>query len=246
MYSTDFRKIVICKYKKYNNYRKVCSFFNISLSTLHSWVHNGIKQKKRVYTKRWLPKIKNFLIDYIKNNPFVYLQEIILTIKQTFKLSISEKTISRYLKQIKIVKKKAKHYRKEFFGNDKIKPFEDKLSKVKNEIIYSVDECYFSEKVNPLYGYCKKGETLTTSLFPKSWKKRSLLMIINSQGDKHFEIINGSVNKKSFNNFIKQFEDNNVLMDNVAFHKNLKNDNFIFTPPYCPQFKPHRVLFLKN
>lgn len=245
MYSIDFKKLAIRLYKKYNNYRKVTNILKISLSTLHSWIHNGIKRSKRIFYKKWFHNVYKFIKEYVDNNPFISLFDISNEILKSLKIKISQKTISRYLKKLRIVKKKAKHHCREFFYNNKVPAFKDKLTSKINEVVYSVDECYFSEKVNPLYGYCEKGKTLATTLLPKGWKQRSLLMIINSEGEKHYEIINGTVNKDNFLTFLKPFKGKNILLDNVAFHKSCKTENFIYTPPYCPQYNPIEYCFSK-
>ena len=55
----------------------------------------------------------------------------------------------------------------------------------------SVDECYFSEKVLPLYGYSPIGQKCKVTSPATSWKKQSLLLAVASDGSRHSQIIQG-------------------------------------------------------
>lgn len=55
------------------------------------------------------------------------------------------------------------------------------------DVLVSVDECGFSERLRALYGYSRKGEPciIRTS---GSWKNHSLLLAVYSTGEKRFII----------------------------------------------------------
>jgi transposase len=118
----------------------------------------------------------------------------------------------------------------------------------KDCIKVSIDECYFSEKVLPHYGYAKKGQRVTTSLLPKSWKKRSLILAVGSDGSLNYEIYYGSINSKLFKEFVTSLnipENTKLMLDNVRFHHSINTSNCIFTPPYQPKYNPVEYCFSK-
>ena len=109
--------------------------------------------------------------------------------------------------------------------------------------IVSVDECYFSEKVLPLYGYGNIGEKLVVNSPVASWKKRSLLLAVGSDGSFEYVVHDGSINKSRFQDFITNLpypKDSTLILDNVAFHKDTtimiaKDYRATFSPPYSPE-----------
>jgi hypothetical protein len=64
--------------------------------------------------------------------------------------------------------------------------------RIANQRLWSVDECYFSEKVVPLYVYCKAGKKIKIRSVVKHWEQRTLLLAISDDGDFRFGIISGS------------------------------------------------------
>jgi hypothetical protein len=108
--------------------------------------------------------------------------------------------------------------------------------------LVSVDECYFSEKVLPLYGYSPIGSKCVVTSQTTSWKKRSLLLAVANDGYKHFKIYDGSINKLKFSDFITSLPfppKTSIILDNVAFHKDItpfvaKGFRPVFSPPYSP------------
>ena len=81
-----------------------------------------------------------------------------------------------------------------------MKDFENdvKIVMESNNICISVDECYFSEKVMPLYGYSQKGSKCILTSPSTGWKKRSLILAVANDGSMCYEIFEGSVNKVKF------------------------------------------------
>jgi hypothetical protein len=71
------------------------------------------------------------------------------------------------VKYIELSKKKANH------KVNKPEIYIEKLNNLKDlfnnkNILWSIDECYFSEKILPNYGYTIKGKRLETLLKPKN------------------------------------------------------------------------------
>ena len=147
------------------------------------------------------------------------------------------------MKYNKLTKKKAYHQvKKQVPTNEEIIKLKELFNK---DNIYSIDECYFSEKILPNYGYCIKGQRLNTQTKPKNWKKRSLLMAISKNGNYIYRIINGSINSIIFKEFCDLLQNNNLIMDNVSFHKKYKDNRYNFIPCYSPEYNPIEYIFSK-
>jgi transposase len=248
MYSLDFRLQTLSLYRRLKSYRKVCSLMNISISTLSFWMNKGIISAKRKFKPLKLTTlIQQFVEQYLEREPFTTITSIGLELYKSLKQKVSKKSIYKIVKHLKFSKKKAYH-----FCNKKnpIKAvaFKDKLKEKRGTKLYSLDECYFSEKVLCNYGYSKRGKRLSTSLMCNNYKKKSLLLAICNDGSYIYKIYDKSVNKEKFQDFLTLLEpeDNcSIILDNVSFHRSLKKDNFIFTPPYEPDYNPVELCFSK-
>jgi transposase len=245
MYSIDFKKIALSMYKKFNNYRRVCSLLKISLSTLSLWRSKGIKRTKRIFKSiKLTQKVLKCARDFIQQNPFTTLLHVQKYLQLHINIRISLKSIQKILKIIQFTKKKAYHYNKK---KNVIKEifFKEQLNKYKNKKLYSLDECYFSSKVLPNYGYSKKGERLSTTLMPNSYPKKSLLLAICNDGTFVAKIYDKNINKEKFKDFLEEIptDEHFIILDNVPFHHSIKKENFIFTPPYEPKYNPVELCF---
>jgi len=111
----------------------------------------------------------------------------------------------------------------------------------KGRNIVSVTECFFSEKVLPLYSYALRGKKYFVRSTFKSWRHMSLLLVVASNGELYHEIVQGAENTVIFEGFIDRILYQNtplVLMDNIAFHKNIRNNRglkFMYTLPYSTE-----------
>lgn len=83
----------------------------------------------------------------------------------------------------------------------------------------------------------------------------TLLMAIFSNGKKKYFIKENSIKRQDILLFIDSLGLNNndhiMILDNASIHKNissLKFSNFLYTPPYCPQFNAIELTFgiIKN
>ena len=246
MYSKDFRILALRLYKQWNNYRKVCSTLNISLSTLNRWRCKGIEfVKRRPFS---VPnRIEIIIVTMIAKNPFLTAIDVVKSL-HTQGISRCSKTIYNYFKKLLISKKKAYHVCSQRYNPEKERIFKETMKECVSDNLISLDECYFSEKVLPHYGYAKKGCRIKTGLLPPEWQKRSLLLAVSSAGEYNYEIYEGSVNKLMFESFVQSMnpkEGDKVLLDNVAFHHGIECPHFIFTPPYQPMYNPVEYCFSK-
>ena len=123
-----------------------------------------------------------------------------------------------------------------------------------NRLFVSVDECSFSEKAIPMYGYSAIGTKCGIRSNKGSWKNRSLVLAMASDGTKHYFIQQGSFNRTTFGKFVESmpFPLGTVLiLDNCTIHKKLedvyRSKGYVplFLPPYAPQFQPVELAFSK-
>ena len=250
MYSEKFRIIAIQMYYKLKSYQKVCNFLKISKSTLSRWRNNGIKRKKRrVFATKYNIDLQNWIINFISINPFTTINDIQKSLLTTTNYSLSIPTISSFIRKIGFSRKKAYHYNINRFKNkQKEENFKIAIKEKCGNEIYSIDECYFSERLLTNYGYTKKGIKLQSSKVPPHYNRHSLLLAISSLGNYFYIIVPKSINKIKFHHFLEEhkiLKEMPTLLDNVAFHHSCKLDNFIFTPPYQPEYNPIELCFSK-
>lgn len=249
MYSKDFRQLAVRLYNDYKSYRKVAKLLKISVSTVHRWKTKGIGFVKNKFRKsRVFTIISAFVFKYVIENPFTTQWIIAFEIFKKFKLKVSLKTISRTLKRLLFTKKKAYHYNVGRY-NPPLETIQRLLQEFHDHpnTLHSIDECYFSEKVLAHYGWSQKGKPLHTKMQPKGWKKRSLLLMVKNDGTFEHIIMNGSINKDIFRDFITYFlpPNSKVFADNCSFHKSFKDERYSFIPPYSPTFNPVEYCFAK-
>jgi hypothetical protein len=111
-------------------------------------------------------------------------------------------------------------------------------------LVSCIDECYFSERVLPLYGYSKVGTKCVVRGPGGGWKKRSLLLSVRSDGQMDYVIYDGSINGQRFHDFIRKLpypDGTTIVMDNISFHKSQSSFQQkgyvpIYIPPYSPDF----------
>jgi hypothetical protein len=137
---------------------------------------------------------------------------------------------------------------------DQVVDYSQRLSHHQGKLMVSVDECNFSEKVVPLYGYSPVGESCAMRSRSGTWTNRSLVLALASDGTRHHVIKQGSVKRVDFENIIKgmPFPPGTVLiLDNCTIHKKLddvyraKGYIPMFLPAYAPQFQPVELAFSK-
>ena len=256
MYSLDFRKLAVRLFKKYKHYRTVSRLLNISTSTLHRWIHKGVKAKKRPkrYSKVFL-LLKEHIKEYLLSHPFSTILSIVHHVHTLLDIKVSTKTVGKYLHMLAFSKKKAFHQTAQHIDPGIVTKFKEDRTHLKHQsrTFYSVDECYFSERILPSYGYSPVGKRLHSTLKPRKWDKRSLIMAVGSNGTVHYRVIQGSVKHSNFKEFVSddwcQKEDV-VMLDNVSFHRSVAKEiggktQFLFIPPYSPQYNPVEYCFSK-
>jgi transposase len=244
MHSIEFRKIALKLFKR-DGILKTCNFLNIHRTTLWRWRRNICIKKRKPYIKTLFTRYKNQIKNILLNNPCTTINKIKYELK-----ALSKLTISKYIKLIGFTKKRTQ--KRGISNNKNLKELTDlfisKYKQFQKENIVCVDECGFSEYLRPQYGYSKIGEPLVLKTSGK-WSNFSLLMAIFPNGGFEYSIVEGSINKEIFEEFINNLylEDNQaVLMDNASIHKRLslkQFTNIIYTPPYSPEYNAIELCF---
>ena len=98
-------------------------------------------------------------------------------------------------------------------------------------IVVSVDECYFSERVVPLYGYSEVGTRCVHRIGKGGWKQRSLVLGIANDGTQFAQVFDGGVNRDMFKSYIRAITERGFRV--------------LYLPPYSPRFQPVELAFSK-
>lgn len=254
MYSADFRCLALRLLKTFGSYHRAAKACGISTSTLHRWNTTLERRTRRMTPKRKLTlvvvdKIKQLLVE---STGVLTLNHIQLHLEHSGS-RLCRQTISHAVKHLcgfsrKRVSRRFGGKRDPVVQKHLVDAFEQTIRQrtrggpTQHSPIVSVDECYFSEKVLPLYGYSPIGSKCVVTSQATSWKKRSLLLAVANDGYKHSKVHDGSINKLRFSDFIRSLPfppNTTVILDNVAFHKDVtpfvaKGFRPLFSPPYSP------------
>lgn len=259
-------RLVFIKFQEFGMVRKTARHCVLPVSTVHRWLHDTSWYSKKA-TKRPRRKQTNIshriatcLLDFYSDpmNSFKTQNHAREHVKQCLGLSVSSSSIQRAIKEVGLTRKRLST--KVLGRKDplKVQEFLIKFARLKeslgNPLVVSVDECGFSEKCAPLYGYSLKGSRCAIRMKRGNWKHYSLIHAIASDGTSFHQIKEGSVKKRDFINYVLSmpFPPNTIiLVDNCSIHKGLedvfnkKGYYVCFLPPYCPQLQPVELSFSK-
>jgi DDE superfamily endonuclease len=182
-------------------------------------------------------KATSRLEKYVKDHPFCLNSQI------RAEFNVCKHTVRAGLDILGITRKRAG---KPLHGEPTIEKVIECGKAIQNRAargrLWSVDECYFSEKIVPLYVHCRRGERKRPRALVKSWKQQTLLLAISDDGKVKHDIFRGSCDRERFKRFITLL-DGDILCDNASIHKNTGFSNVLFVPPYSPQYNPVEMAF---
>ena len=133
------------------------------------------------------------------------------------------------------------------------------MRSIVSERFVFVDECSTNVSLSPIYARAPKGERAFGKA-PRNWGENiSLVSAIGSDGVKPSMSVEGAVDGKAFETYIKHFlvptleRGQIVVMDNLSVHKSKRVEQLIeaagsallFLPPYSPDFNPIEEAFSK-
>ena len=271
MYSVDFRCLAFRKFQACRSIRQTSRIMDVSPSTIHRWVHSSwwsscrskktcrydrSNQKKRRPSDNIVAAIKS--IFSVELNQAKTYKEIRLILLEQYNYKLSLSSVQRYItKHAKFSRKRLSRKLHGKRSDEQQSAFLERYNDlVSNKtIVVSVDECGFSEKNIPTYGYSPVGVRLSLPITTKgSWTNHSLALAITSDGKCFHKQKVGSMKRVDFSSFIEDLpfpRGSVVLMDNCQIHKKVeatftrKGYHPLFLPPYSPDLQPVEIAFSK-
>lgn len=274
-YSDDLVKRVLCIY--YNNkplLNTLANTFMVSIKTIYNWrcqheenlfigknycnTNNIILNKRNKYkrTSKLTDDLKSYILTYVNGNYNLTGKRMIKHLQRKFGIIVKLSTIYKWFKILKITYKKV-NIRKTFVHKKKeklINILKEKINDVPdNENIVSIDESHFQINMQQTHSWASS----KTKIYRQTYNKRkdgvSLIMAVNKKKVIGFKIINGSVDRYIFKDFIESiYKDGHVyLMDNARIHhaKVLKEyieksrASIIYNVAYNPETNPIEKVF---
>ena len=262
-YSTDFRRLAFANLQHLKGrVRETARLMRVSPSTISRWARNSqwkksLKRKQRATKYNEIAnEVRTFFQNSVNQASSLNVLQSHLNSKSNARYSYS--CIRRCLKSINFSRKRLSNKVLGKSNAADVEEYKRRLDLVtqlhkQNTLFVSVDECHFSEKVVPLYGYSPLGQRCKLRNKKGSWKSHSLILGIASNGLQYYKTYDGSVKKVDFENYVLEmpFPEGTVLiLDNCSIHKNIqayetKGYVPLFLPPYSPQFQPVELAFSK-
>ncbi len=231
---------------------KTARFANVSRSTIWRWRSHGIGIKKR--KPRSTP-----VFDGIREQLEIILGQspckAVHQMKHQLHKPVSLRSIYKYIRRLGYTRKRT---RWRGMTADKARELALKLSFLRqytqclnrDQLLVSVDECGFSERVQPLYGFAPKGCPLVIKHVGGGWKHYSLLLAVSSDGTYRYQIHQGAITRIKFQQFVSGILYANgattMLLDNASIHKNIVFPAGlcpVYTPPYTPEYNAIELCF---
>jgi transposase len=260
MYSVDIRRIAFRRLQLGWSLRRVARHLDIGATTVHRWRTQGTWTQIHRRGSRSIPlrDTHNCIRTILDDRPFLTLTQIrdALDGARNGESRISISTVRRYVQNIGYSRKRLSTKPLGIPSPERVQQFStDYATLIAPETtVVSVDECHFSERVAPLYGYSAPGQRCVLRRWTSSWRSHSLILSICSDGRVHADVMRGSVNKVRFATYVAALPLQAgcvLLMDNCSIHHRqedaLSTKEFtpLYLPPYSPQFQPVELAFSK-
>ena len=238
---------------------EVCKIFKCSPRSLMRWV-NQYKKEGNVnkhYRKPIAYKVKKeyvtFLLDEIKKNKTITLQELNENLKDKYKIDISTTQIFRVindnnitLKQTRIRHEPIKRFGKEININNKLTDFYNEVKKYKIQDIICIDETSIKSLQKRNHCYSEKGKRCVIKTQSQEvFKKYTGIFDINVDGVVDCDLYEkGGINTDRLIDFLEQNITNKlknklIILDNASSHRNEKikalvnkHNNILYAVPY--------------
>ena len=190
------------------------------------------------------------LQDAIKLAPTATLSELRCMINTDVSLA----TVHRYVRHLGYSRKRVSSTLMGSPSVDSVERFNQLHSSfvAREALIVSVDECHFSTRLFPRYGYSPVGDPcpLRRKLRVRGdGRSISLIMAICSDGSLSTRCIHGSVNRNIFRSWVSECNlprNSVLLLDNCSIHHGNDTEfSPLYLPPYSPQLQPVELAFSK-
>ena len=161
MYDIAVRKLALRMVKK-NGMVKTSKFTGIGRSTLWRWKKYGFNPKKRIFQSQMFQRVESILKNYLTVTQCTDAPRIVNFLRNHIgnNFKISTKTVCKFIKKLGFTKKRCRtrgvskgdlvSLKQQFC--EKYRMFQSQ-----EKVFVSIDECAFSEKLLPYYGYSLKG-----------------------------------------------------------------------------------------
>jgi transposase len=238
---------------------EVCKIFKCSPRSLMRWV-NQYKKEGNVnkhYRKPIAYKVKKeyvkFLLDELKSNKTITLQELNEKLKDKYKIDISTTQIFRVindnnitLKQTRIRHEPIKRFCKDININNKLDEFYNQVKKYKIQDIICIDETSIKSLQKRNHCYSEKGKRCVIKTQSQEvFKKYTGIFAINVNGVVDWDLYEkGGINTDRLIDFLEQnitnkLRDKLIILDNASSHRNEKikalvnkHNNILYAVPY--------------
>ena len=238
---------------------EVCKIFKCSPRSLMRWV-NQYKKEGNVnkhYRKPIAYKVKKeyvkFLLDELKSNKTITLQELNEKLKDKYKIDISTTQIFRVindnnitLKQTRIRHEPIKRFGKDININNKLDEFYNQVKKYKIQDIICIDETSIKSLQKWNHCYSEKGKRCVIKTQSQEvFKKYTGIFAINVNGVVDWDLYEkGGINTDRLIDFLEQnitnkLRDKLIILDNASSHRNEKikalvnkHNNILYAVPY--------------
>ena len=133
----------------------------IGRTTIWRWRRFGVDPKRRSYERKLFDECKNELRECLLANPTFTSHDVARALREQHGIRVSSKSIRKFIKNIGFSRKRTKlRGRSKRNVRELRKAFCDEYTRAchGDRVVVSVDECAFSEKLKPFYGYSPIGE----------------------------------------------------------------------------------------
>jgi transposase len=258
--SNDYKLIAVQYYLvEDKTQEEVCKIFKCSPRSLMRWVNQYKKEGNinKHYRKPIAYKVKKeyvkFLLDEIKKNKTITLQELNEKLKDKYKKDISTTQIFRVindnnitLKQTRIRHEPIKRFGKEININNKLTDFYNEVKKYKIQDIICIDETSIKSLQKRNHCYSEKGKRCVIKTQSQEvFKKYTGIFAINLDGVVDWDLYEkGGINTDRLIDFLEQNITNKlrnklIILDNASSHRNEKikalvnkHNNILYAVPY--------------
>ena len=259
-YHAEFRRAVGLAYAAMGSLRRLAAVFGIGLSTVWRWKQTAWSAPGDTRAKRHAtPAVIEFVRSLALADPFTTCKQMASKVASVFGFVVSRQLVGAALARAGMGRIRTRlavpiacSERREQQRRTFRRAWLDAVTAGKR--IVCVDECGVDERTLPTRGWVRRGGRLSVPRATGGWRRRSVIMGVDSTGVVASVVHAGAVGGERFRAFLPQLRldaDGVVVMDNIAFHHSpatvaairAAGAQVLFTPPYDPDANPIENVF---
>ena len=266
-YDHHLFQLAFRRYQMHGGVRKTARAVDVSPSTISRWIRGSnwaastkrcARKKRTRKNSKLTPDVCKAVLDFFMDPVYQCTTARVCahTIQSTLGQIISMSSLRRCIRKVGLSRKRLSGKILGVSNPQQVQEYKEKHAELVTDgtIVVSVDECYFSERVVPLYGYSEVGSRCVHRIGKGGWKHRSLVLGISNDGSKFSQVFDGGVNREMFKSYIRDLPyppDTVLILDNCSTHKKIEEAleergfRVLYLPPYCPKFQPVELAFSK-